>query len=83
MKCSGLTQDQLAQPLPPTDMTLGGMMKHLALVESQCALLRVLSSTNGRKDVAGIWTLAAHATRHLNASTLPRTRPRQCCCGGC
>lgn len=46
------------------------------------ALLRVLSSTNGRKDVAGIWTLAAHATRHLNASTLPRTRPRQCCCGG-
>ncbi len=34
-KCSGLTQDQLAQPLPPTDMTLGGMMKHLALVESQ------------------------------------------------
>jgi len=34
-KCSGLTQDRLAQPLPPTDMTLGGMMKHLALVESQ------------------------------------------------
>ena len=34
MKCGGLTQDQLAQPLAPTDMTLGGMMKHLALVES-------------------------------------------------
>jgi uncharacterized damage-inducible protein DinB len=34
-KCSGLTQEQLAQPLPPSDMTLGGMMKHLALVESQ------------------------------------------------
>jgi Protein of unknown function (DUF664) len=34
-KCSGLTQDQLAQPFPPTDMTLGGLMKHLALVESQ------------------------------------------------
>src|SRR5688500_13126553 len=34
-KCSGLTQEQLAQPLPPTNMTLGGMMKHLALVESQ------------------------------------------------
>jgi len=33
-KCSGLTQEQLAQPLPPSDMTLGGMMKHLALVES-------------------------------------------------
>jgi uncharacterized damage-inducible protein DinB len=34
-KCDGLTQQQLAQPLPPSDMTLGGLMKHLALVESQ------------------------------------------------
>jgi uncharacterized damage-inducible protein DinB len=34
MKCAGLSQEQLAQALPPTDMTLGGMMKHLALVES-------------------------------------------------
>src|SRR5262245_14187013 len=33
-KCAGLTQEQLAQPLLPSDMTLGGMMKHLALVES-------------------------------------------------
>ena len=33
MKCSGLTQQQLAQPLPPSDMTLGGMMKHLAIVD--------------------------------------------------
>jgi hypothetical protein len=32
-KCSGLTQQQLAQRLPPSEMTLGGMMKHLALVE--------------------------------------------------
>jgi uncharacterized damage-inducible protein DinB len=34
-KCAGLTQEQLAQALPPSDMSLGGMMKHLALVESQ------------------------------------------------
>jgi uncharacterized damage-inducible protein DinB len=33
-KCSGLTQEQLSRALPPSDMTLGGMMKHLALVES-------------------------------------------------
>jgi uncharacterized damage-inducible protein DinB len=33
-KCAGLTQEQLAQSLPPSDMTLGGMMKHLAVVES-------------------------------------------------
>jgi uncharacterized damage-inducible protein DinB len=32
-KCSGLTQQQLAQPLAPSTMTLGGIMKHLALVE--------------------------------------------------
>jgi hypothetical protein len=33
MKCAGLTQQQLAQPHPPSVMTLGGMMKHLALNE--------------------------------------------------
>ena len=33
-KCAGLTQEQLAKALPPSDLTLGGMMKHLALVES-------------------------------------------------
>jgi uncharacterized damage-inducible protein DinB len=32
-KCEGLTQDQLAQRLEPSTMTLGGMLKHLALVE--------------------------------------------------
>jgi hypothetical protein len=32
-KCAGLTQDQLARALSPSTMTLGGMMKHLALVE--------------------------------------------------
>jgi uncharacterized damage-inducible protein DinB len=34
-KCAGLTQEQLAMTLPPSDLTLGGLMKHLALVESQ------------------------------------------------
>ena len=33
MKTEGLTQEQLAQPLPPSTMTLGGLVKHLALVE--------------------------------------------------
>jgi Protein of unknown function (DUF664) len=32
-KCSGLSQEQLARALPPSDMTLGGMMKHIAVVE--------------------------------------------------
>ena len=33
-KVDGLTQAQQAQRLEPSTMTLGGMMKHLALVES-------------------------------------------------
>ena len=33
-KCSGLTAGQLATPLAPTTMTLGGLLKHLAVVEA-------------------------------------------------
>lgn len=32
-KIDGLQADQLAQPLPPSTLTLGGLAKHLALVE--------------------------------------------------
>jgi uncharacterized damage-inducible protein DinB len=32
-KASGLTQAQLAQPLAPSTLTIGGLVKHLALVE--------------------------------------------------
>lgn len=33
-RCSGLTPTQLAAPLAPTTMTLGGLLKHLAVVEA-------------------------------------------------
>ena len=33
LKCEGLDREQLAQPLPPSTLTLGGLMKHMALVE--------------------------------------------------
>jgi len=33
-KVDGLTQEQLAQTLAPSTLTLGGLVKHLALVES-------------------------------------------------
>lgn len=33
-KCSGLSAEQLATALPPTTMTLGGLLKHLAVVEA-------------------------------------------------
>lgn len=32
-KAAGLTQEQLATPLPPSTLTLGGLLKHMALVE--------------------------------------------------
>jgi uncharacterized damage-inducible protein DinB len=32
-KCAGLSDEQLRVSLPPSPMTLGGMMKHLAVVE--------------------------------------------------
>nr|WP_240930732.1 DinB family protein [Isoptericola sp. BMS4] len=34
-KTAGLTAAQLRSPLPPSAMTLGGLLKHLAYVESQ------------------------------------------------
>lgn len=33
LQASGLSDEQLDQPLPPSDLTLGGMLKHLAFVE--------------------------------------------------
>jgi uncharacterized damage-inducible protein DinB len=33
-KCSGLSAEQLATPLPPTTLTLGGLLMHLAVVEA-------------------------------------------------
>jgi hypothetical protein len=33
-QAEGLTDEQLATPLPPTSMTLGGIVKHLAWVEN-------------------------------------------------
>ena len=33
LQASGLTDEQLDQRLPPSDLTLGGMLKHLAFVE--------------------------------------------------
>jgi hypothetical protein len=33
LKTEGLTREELAQPLPPSSLTLGGLLNHLALVE--------------------------------------------------
>lgn len=33
LKCEGLAREQLARPHPPSTLTLGGLLNHLALVE--------------------------------------------------
>jgi uncharacterized damage-inducible protein DinB len=42
VKTAGLTTEQLGSTLPPTDMTLAGMLKHLALVEHSWFACRFL-----------------------------------------
>jgi uncharacterized damage-inducible protein DinB len=32
-KAAGLTQEELSRPLPPSTLTLGGLLKHMAVVE--------------------------------------------------
>jgi uncharacterized damage-inducible protein DinB len=47
-KSEGLTKSQMAQPLPPSDMTLAGLLYHLALVEE--AWLEVRFAGLPRRD---------------------------------
>lgn len=49
-QCAGLDAAQLAQPLPPSTMTLGGMLKHLTFVEQWWFSIVLHGS-----DATGIW----------------------------
>lgn len=40
LKTEGLTREQLARPLPPSSLTLAGLVHHLALVEESWAVQR-------------------------------------------
>ncbi len=42
LKTDGLSAEQLAQPLPPSELTLGGLLNHLALVEESWMEVRFL-----------------------------------------
>jgi hypothetical protein len=46
-KCGGLGADGLAQRYPPSAMTLGGLLKHLALVEDQYTSLALTGAPMG------------------------------------
>ncbi|HEU5267599.1 MAG TPA: DinB family protein [Jatrophihabitans sp.] len=53
LKTDGLTRAQLAQPLPPSTLTLGGLLNHLALVEDSWFEERFLGRPE-REPWAGI-----------------------------
>jgi uncharacterized damage-inducible protein DinB len=67
MKVDGLTAEQLRATLPPSDMTLGGMLKHLAFVEhwwTSCVFLgqeyaEPWASVDWRSDADWDWHSAA------------------------
>jgi uncharacterized damage-inducible protein DinB len=50
-KADGLTREQLAQPHPPSTLTLGGLLNHLALVEDSWFRLRFAGLARD-----GLWT---------------------------
>ena len=67
-RCSGLSREQLNRPLPPSTMTLAGLLKHLALVESASfseglrdeALIPPFDEVDWDADVDWEWHTAVH-----------------------
>ena len=55
LKTEGLTREQLAQPLPPSSLTLAGLLNHLAKVEDVWFRVRFegLSPADWRADASG------------------------------
>lgn len=44
-KCEGLTKEQLGQRVPPSTLTLAGLLKHMALVEGSWFWERIAGNT--------------------------------------
>ena len=55
-KASGLTQAQLAQSLPPSTLTIGGLLKHMALVEDHWFELTWLGNPEREPWASVDWT---------------------------
>ncbi len=62
-KCRGLDDEQLRAALPPTTMTLGGMLKHLARVEDSW-----FSEVVGEAEKPEPWATMAWAAEWQNAA---------------
>ena len=71
-KCRGLTAEQLNQPLPPSTMTLGGMLKHLAWVESWWSRAIFLDQPQGEPWDSADWKADSDWEWHSAAGDDPK-----------
>jgi len=71
-KCAGLDDDQLRRPLPPTSMTLAGMLKHLARVEDNW-----FSDVVGEGNPLEPWASMPWAAEWENCTADPGEQLRQ------
>jgi Protein of unknown function (DUF664) len=57
LKTDGLTREQMAQPLPPSTLTLGGLLNHLALVEDSWMEVRFVGLPEREPWASVDWNL--------------------------
>jgi hypothetical protein len=74
LKADGLSDEQLVQKLPPSDLTLGGLLYHLALVEESWMEVRFVGRPE--RDPWGVWTGTPTPT---GSSALPPTFGQRSC----
>jgi hypothetical protein len=73
-KCGGLDAAALSKPYPPTVMTLGGLVKHLALVEDRCTAYGLTGEPLGPKWDEGDFDHPASAARSARSGHPPILR---------
>lgn len=66
-KAGGLDATGLSARLPPSDLTLGGLLKHLALVEDHSSTVRLTGDAAGEPWQSVDWT--AHPNWEFTSST--------------
>jgi uncharacterized damage-inducible protein DinB len=82
LKADGLSREQLAQPLPPSILTLGGLLNHLALVEDTWFRVRFLGLPDSEPWASVDWEADRDWEFHTAADVDPdelRRRYREAC----
>jgi uncharacterized damage-inducible protein DinB len=70
-KASGLTPAQLAQPLAPSSLTIGGLVKHLALVEDSWFTTRFAGHAEPEPWASADWDAYPDWEHHSAAGDSP------------